>query len=81
MKVGMFVLQFFHCQYGTSRDDIWNCAGKSLGMGVIVGFAPVVVFVPGPTVFHGLNIGFAFWVFAIDVFPELPQLLCLLLQP
>jgi len=35
-------------------------------MGVIIGFAPVVVFVLGPTVFHGLNVGFDLFVFVIN---------------
>jgi len=39
-----------------------DCIGKYLGMGAMVGFGPVVVLVPGPTVFHGLNIGFVIWV-------------------
>jgi len=42
---------------------------KSLGMGVMVGFGPVVIFVLGPTVFHGLEIGFIICVFVFEAIP------------
>jgi len=42
-----------------------DCSMKSLGLGVMIGFALVVVFIPGPTVFHGLNVGFNFGVFIV----------------